>query len=209
MLAPFVKGAEKNDALVISKFVESHNIYLRKDHLQFLIDFGYDQTVGLQMFIKYGGDFDFELFKDVYLDDCFDLRLPSACTYFGSSVVGVSYCIDNKSGKIHVFDEGEKCSLVHESINAFLLHCFLLDGKENGGFAESHSCDYDLEFVGKFRLDNKENKINGSTHFSELYENVKNPKVIDEYYLIDDKLVRLFLPSGTIITFSGGILDQL
>jgi hypothetical protein len=206
LLTLYVEDAKPVAESEILKFAQEHDIFLRDDHLLFLMKFGCEPGGRLEIFKNYEGDFDFETFRKIYLENSPDMELPEGCTYFGSSFMDGAYCIDNESGKIYAFDEGQLFGLVHESINGFLINCLLIDGYEKAFSNTEVRQSLALEVITEFRSINENGKINEATHYG---EERNRPIIISEFYLIDKKLIKLFLPAGTMVTLSGGILDQL
>lgn len=207
LLTLYVKDSIPVAESEIRQFVQQHNIFLRDDHLHFLMKFGYEKPKGrVQIFKNYGGDFDFEQFARVYVESHPDMTVPDGFTYFGSSFVGEAYCIEHQSGKIYTYDIGERDGLVHESIDGFLLSCFLIKDYEQAFASTTVRQDLDLEFFTKFRLTNENDKINEATRF---IEGGAEMRVYSEYYLINGQLINLFVPGRSMKTLSGGILDKL
>lgn len=203
VLAPYVDMARPVDELEIRNFARELNIPLRQDHLRFMMRFGYEPGRRLNVFDRYGGDFGFDIFKRIYLENAWDMKPPEACVYFGSDFIGTSFCID-ESGAIHEYETGEKYGLVYTSIDSFLLDC-LLTVYEDTAFAQKvvdrDVCEQSIE---RFRSSNAHCKLTESRRYRE--QNNK-PKVDAEYYFRDGQLIVLY-PTG-IVTLSGGILDKL
>lgn len=207
LLTPYVKDKTPVAESKIWQFVHEKNIFLREDHLNFLMEFGCEVQNGrVQIFKNYGGDFDFEQFARVYTQNHPDMALPNGYTYFGSTFVGEAYCIEHESGKIFTYDSGERYDLVHESIAGFLLNCFLIKDYESAFANTTARQDLDLEFFTKFRSTNENGKINEATRFEDSSGQIN---VDSEFYSIDRQLIKLFLPRRAMVTMSGGILDQL
>lgn len=193
----------------IRTFADEHNLVLRKDHLQFLMRFGREPGRRPEIFRSYGGDFDFETFKRVCLENCLEMEVPNGTTFFGSGFLGDSFCIDQETGQIFVYDEGYRYGLVHERIEGFLLKCLLSvwDGKV---FANRLvKLDLESDFIAEFRLKNVSSRLDGASSYEVSYDNIDQPQVFSEYYLIGRQLVALYPPTNSIATFGGGVLERL
>lgn len=204
LLTPFVKDAIPVAESEIRQFAQEHHIFLREDHLRLLMRFSSNHKGRVEIFRSYGGDFDFEQFARVYAENHPDMALPDGYTYFGSSFVGESYCIEHVSGKIYTYDIGERYGMVHESIAGFLLSCFLTDDNSNAFASRTVRQELDVTTFTKFRLANAHAKISEATRFSEGGTELRPES---EFYLIKGQLIRLFLPGRSIVTLSGGVLE--
>ena len=209
LLTPYVKDAAPVAKLEIRQFAKEQNLLLRDDHLQFLMNFASELGGRLDIFKSYGGDFDFGMLKRVYLDKRFPVELPSGCTYFGSSFVGNSFCIDYESGKIFANDEGQRYGLLHEGIDGFLLRCLVSAYNEEAFSNKVVRQDLELKDINEFQLINEKNKIDGATAFEGRYQNIDTPKTLVEYYFVDRQLIYLFLPTRSMVMLSGGVLENL
>ncbi|MTW14563.1 hypothetical protein GM658_28510 [Pseudoduganella eburnea] len=208
LLALGVKDAKAVSERDIRNFANEMNLHLREDHLEFLMNFGCETGSRLEIFKRYGGDFGFETFERVYRERRFEMEAPLGTTFFGTSFLGDSFCVDGKSGQIFVYDEGQRYGIVHEQIDGFLLECLLYVDRE--AFSdELIKRDLDPEFIEEFRLNNIREKLNGATRFELEYVNVDNPEVVSEYYMLGSKLIALYPSTRSLVTFSGGVLDQL
>ncbi|BBB63864.1 hypothetical protein UNDKW_5591 [Undibacterium sp. KW1] len=203
-LTPYVKDNVLVAESEIRQFVKEHNIFLRDDHLHFLMNFASESNGRIKIFKNYGGDFEFKQFARVYLENHPDMALPDGYTYFGSDFIGESFCIEHMSGKIFTYDMGERYGIVHESIAGFLLNCLLMKDYEQA-FDKVTVQDLDSESFAEFRLENENTKIDEATRFVGQRDQILADT---EYYLLNGKLTKLFLPGRIMTTMSGGILDE-
>ncbi|MFP5392524.1 MAG: hypothetical protein ACLGI6_13430 [Gammaproteobacteria bacterium] len=193
----------------IRQFAQQQNIPLRSDHLQLLMRFGCPLGARPSMFAQYGGDFDFDLLKSVYLDNFEDTVPPPGTTFFGSNFVGDTYCIDATSGKIFVYDGGERFGQVHEAIDGFLLTC-LLSAYDKKAFANKIATpDLAPEQIESFRLGNEKHKLSDATYYQSTYDLTATPKTVAEYYFLDRQLIVLYPSTYGMVTLRGGVVDQL
>ncbi|NHZ93957.1 hypothetical protein F2P45_33930 [Massilia sp. CCM 8733] len=209
LLMAYVKDARPVAQADIEKFAAERSIDFREDHVQFFTRFGCEPGGRPEIFRQYGGDFDFANVKRVYLENHPQMETPPGAVYFGSSFIGDSYCIDCKSGKIYLYDEGDRYGVVHESIDGFLLKCLVSVYVEEAFDEELSQQDMGEEFIAEFRLKNKDSKINEATWFGRDYKNIENPPVFAEYYFIDHKLVALYPTTTSLLTLSGGVLSNV
>lgn len=209
LLSPFVEGAAPVAESDIRQFAQEHDIVLREDHVQFLMRFGGAAQGRLAIFCWYEGDFDFELLKSVYLDDDPDMALPRGTSYFGSSFVGDSFCLDLGSGAIFLYDDATKCGKVHESIDGFLFRCLVSVYGDKAFAGKVVERDLAPEVVAQFRLDNAQQKMDEASCFMVQYAQSVSPTILAEYYVIDRHVVALYPTSNSRVTFSGGVLDRL
>lgn len=164
-LALHVRDTVPVDESEIRKFAEERSILIRDDHLHFLMHFGSVQGGRASIFGWYEGDFDFDAFSRVYLEDYPDMVLPAGNTYFGSDFVGHSLCVDNSTGGIFLYDEGDRFGLVHESIDGFLLRCMVSVYGEVAFRSKTVDLHVEKEIFDEIRLNNLSKKIAGSTDF--------------------------------------------
>lgn len=205
LLVSKLDGISPADILQIQNFSRDHKIFLRDDHLQFLVKFGRQSGERLQIFKNYGGDFDFDMLQHIYIQGDHEFELPEGFTFFGVTFNGESFCINDESGKIYAYEEGEIYGLVHESINGFLLNCLLSDSCGKFFSSTKNSKDLNVNFINEFRLVNEKNRIHEATLFEGRPENL----IVSEYYIIGEKLIFLFLDAQTMTTFSGGVMNKL
>ena len=201
MLAEYIEDAKPVAEADICRFVGERNIFLREDHLLFLMKFGGKVDGRLRMFHRYGGDFDFDFFKSAYVENFSDMRVPDGNTYFGTTYASGSLCVDCSSGKIYVYDEGDRYGLVHESIDGFALSCLVPIYAEKAFSNKKAELNVDLEFFNEFRVKNKKNKIVGANFFEIEYVDIDKPEAFAEYYWIGQKLVVLYIATQSIVTY--------
>ena len=209
LLSAYVEDAAPLAESDIRQFADEHEIFLRDDHVQFLMRFGAAKDGRLEIFRWYEADFDFELLKSVYLDDHPDMELPLGTSYFGSNFVGDSFCLDLGSGKIFVYEEGIKYGKVHESIDGFLFRCLVSVYGDKAFAGKVVERDMAPESVNEFRLNSARQRMDEASCFMVQYEETDSPTVLAEYYFIDRQVIALYPTSNSRVTFSGGVLDKL
>ncbi|MCE3602570.1 SMI1/KNR4 family protein [Massilia sp. P8910] len=209
LLIPFVKDAVPLDEAEIRQFAEENNVSLRDDHVDFLMKLGRAENGRLAIFHRYGGDFDFENLEDTYLENHPDLMLPSESTYFGTNFVGDSFCIDCSSGKIYLYSAGKRCGLVHGTIEGFLLECLLPVYNHQVFCSIISKKNLSKEDINEFRLVNEKNKLADATRYVLEYENIDDEGIFAEHFFIDGHLISMYPTVGSLITMSGGILNEL
>ncbi|HEY0585352.1 MAG TPA: hypothetical protein VGD52_04405 [Pseudoduganella sp.] len=209
LLLPYVSDLRSVDKAKIRKFAEAQNIFLRDEHLQFLTRFGSQENGRPRIFEWWEGDFDFDLFSKVYLEKYSDMKVPAGNTFFGCDFVGHSLCIDNSSGGIFLYDEGERFALVHEGIDGFLLRCMASVYGEEAFAGNTVNIGVEKEFFKGFRSKNHHEKIAGATSYDFEYVNLDRPAIVSEYYMVEGRLTSLCYPTRTMITLTGGILGEI
>lgn len=209
LLAVYVKDTIPVPESEIRQLAKDQGISFRDDHLQFLMRYGCDHGNRPHIFKWYGGDFDFFSLKGLYLDKRFEVELPIGANYFGSDFVGETFCIDHESGGIFVFDEDERYGLVHETLNGFLLRCLVSVYDEVAFRNIEVSLKSGREKIDEFRSANEDRKIDGATGFMIEYKEIDAPTVIAEYYFVDQQLIAVYPTTGSMVTMSGGILENL
>ncbi|MFP5392523.1 MAG: SMI1/KNR4 family protein [Gammaproteobacteria bacterium] len=193
---------------VIRQFANEQNITLREDHVRFLARFG-GKSKRPAIFARYGGDFNFDLLRSVYLDDYDDMAPPLGTTFFGSDFVGNCFCVDTASGKIFVYDDATRFGLVHESIDGFLLRCLVSTYSEKAFANKVSERDVAPEELEAFRLKNAKHKLSEGTFFKLAYDVTATPQILAEYYFVDHQLIALYPTSNSLLTLKGGVLDKL
>jgi len=209
LLSLYVEDAMPVPEAEVQQFTSVQNILLRDDHKQFLMRFFSGPNRRLHLFKSYKGDFEFWMFKSVYLDEKFSMVLPPGCAYFGSSFVGTTLCVEYESGSIFEYDEDEKYGMVHECIDGFLMRGLLLAYDEVAFSSKVVIQWLEQAEIDAFEAKNEQNKIARATTFSGRAKTVDNPKRLVEYYLVDGKLIYLFFPMRTMVELSGGVLTRL
>lgn len=193
----------------IRGFAQENNILVRYDHMGFLIKFGGKSDKRAEIFKEYGGDFDFENLKWVYEDEEIEMEPPPGTVFFGSNFAGHALCVAADTGKIYLYHSAKRYGIVHASIDGFLLGC-MLSLYHKDAFADVVvRRDMTSEHIDAFRLANADKKLIQATGFDLEFENIDNPKVREEYYLIGRNLVAIYPGSGSLATMSGGVLDRL
>jgi hypothetical protein len=209
LLMPYVKDAVPLDKAEIRQFAQGNGLLLREDHLQFLMRFGRVNNERLDIFHRYGGDFDYDNLVDDIRDIYPNIDTPSGSTYFGTNFVGESFCIDYNTGKIYLYSANVRYGVVHESIDGFLLEC-LLPAYNDQAFFKLVSKKYlSKECLNEFRKTKEKNVLIEATRYVLEGECIDNKKIFAEHFLTDGRLVSLYPTVGSLITMSGGILDEL
>jgi len=208
LLHSYVEDAVSRSEHDVRNFEKEQGIFLREDHERFLIKYGAEPGRRLDIFKWYGGDYGFDVLRGVYLEKSLDMEPPLGATFFGVSFVGESFCIDQETGQIFLYDEGQRFGLVHEGIDGFLLRCMLSIYNEQAFSSKSVERDVSLQFIDEFRLKNKGNKIVGATSYELTYANIDCPEVVSEYYLADGKVFALYPPTRSLVTLGGGVLEH-
>lgn len=189
----------KSDILL---FAKEQGIALRDDHLHFLEKFGCNPEQHLKMFTKYRGYYDFDSLKRITLEKFPEMEVPSGTAYFGSDMIGSSFCIEYETGCVYEYEESEKFGLMHESINGFLLSR-MLSVYDDLAFSKKLVRRYlDTEFIPAFRINNISFKLAGATSFAGNYDIATVPEVVEEFYFIDEKLIALFPRANSLIEYS-------
>lgn len=193
----------------IRLFVQDRNIPIHEDHVRFLMNFGGEVDDGLRIFEWYGGDFSFDSFKRVYIQNHPDMRTPEGNVFFGGTIVGDTLCVDCKSGKVYAYDEGDGYGLVHESIDGFILRCLVSVYYEKLFSSGDVALDVEPSRLNKFRAENAINRIVEADAFRITYVNIDKPVAIAEYYWADNKLIAVYPTTNSMVTYSGGVLDVI
>ena len=209
LLLPYANDVRFVDEAKIGKFAEAQNILLRDEHLHFLMRFGSEENGRPSIFEWWEGDFDFDLFSRVYLEKYPDMEVPAGNTFFGCDFVGHSFCVDNSSGGIFLYDEGERFGLVHEGINGFLLRCIASVYGTEAFAGKTVNIGVEKEIFEEFKSKNHREKIAGATSYDFEYVNLAQPAIVYEYYMVERNLISLCHPTRTMITLSGGILGEI
>jgi hypothetical protein len=162
-----------------------------------------------RIFQWYGGDFDFYCFKRVCVENYPDMRTPGGNVFFGKTFAGDALCVDCESGKIYAYDEGDRYGLVHESIDGFVLRCLVSVYDDESFSSKVVTLDIELDWLNQFRVGNEKKKIVAANAFSVEYANIDSPVAIAEYYWVDNKLIALYPTTQSMVTYSGGILENI
>jgi hypothetical protein len=189
----FKPGPSKEEILT---FTQTHDIVLRKDHLQFLMKYGGG-------FIEtYYGTNSFEDFKDYYLEtDERQIELdneeitPPGSTYFSYAPCGDGVAINNKKGHIGYFNGPDGIDYInYGDIDSVLFHYFIAGRRRYDFFSEEED------------LLVKE----GTSEYKIKYHSYKIEDIYItglDFYYVEGNLISLSQHTHT--KYSGGILDLI
>ncbi|CUI03123.1 hypothetical protein [Massilia antarctica] len=93
LLSVYVNDTASVSEEIVRNFAVEQNIPLRDDHLRFLMRFGSQSNRRAEIFRQYGGDFDFETFKWVYLEKEIEMEPPPGTAFSGPVLQGMHYVL--------------------------------------------------------------------------------------------------------------------
>ena len=111
------------DANLLDNFIKHNNIPIREEHRQLLINYGSSKDILNNGF----SNLTFEKFQKHYLDNSlpFEDQLPINTVYVGIDFADEYICIDNDTGKIHLYYNRKKEKIYYDDLNSLVFICFI------------------------------------------------------------------------------------
>lgn len=176
----------------LDKIIGKNNIAIRKDHREFIINFGNCNKLLNNGF----SNFTFGNFKDYYLDtNLFDTdKVPSHTIYLGSDFADELLCIDNITGEIYTYYSEEKDLYYYKNLSSLLFYC-LIHSEYMHKFFGKVSCNVNIDDINLFFREKYKYRID------DIYIRYQN------YFFIENKIYETDENFSMANVYEGGVLD--